>query len=123
MNTVERVNKLTKKQLLSEMARLSKEQTPSKGTYIKTLKHEEIFDEPTNKTSTIYPIKDNKGKKMLIPIEDEPIEKEAKGLMTEEELTHLISVLNNPYSKEILRRFLKQERNRQDTSSSSSDSD
>jgi hypothetical protein len=120
---MDRVKKLTKKQLLSEMARLSKEQTPSKGTYIKTLKHEDIFDEPVNKTSIIYPIKDNKGKKMLIPIEQEPIDKEAKGLMTEEELTHLISVLNNPYSKEILRRFLKQERKRQETDSSSSDSD
>jgi hypothetical protein len=116
------IAKMTKKQILSEMARLSKEQTPTKGTYIKTLKHEDIFDEPTNKTSTIYPIKDNKGKKILIPIEDEPMEKEAKGLMTEEELTHLISVLNNPYSKEILKRFLKQERKRKE-SESSSDSD
>ena len=121
---MERVKKLTKKKLLSEYQRIAKEETPTKGTYIKTLKHEDIFDEPVNKTSTIYPIKDNKGKKMLIPIEQEPIDKEAKGLMTEEELTHLISVLNNPYSKEILRRFLKQERDRQDTdTSSSSDSD
>jgi hypothetical protein len=116
------IKKMTKKQILSEMARLSIEETPTKGTYIKTLKHEDIFDEPANKTSTIYSVKDNKGKKMLIPIEDEPLDKEAKGIMNEEELTHLISVLNNPYSKEILKRFLKQEKKRTQ-SESSSDSD
>ena len=57
---MDRVKKLTKAQLLSEYQRITKENQPTKGTYIKTLKHEDIFEIPVNKTSIIYPIKNGK---------------------------------------------------------------
>jgi hypothetical protein len=121
---MDRVKKLTKAQLLTEYQRISKDTQTTKGTYIKTMKHEDIFEIPVNKTSTIHQIKGPKGKKMLIPVEDDDEDIEAGGIMSNEEVEHLIKVLKNPHSKEILRAFLKQEEHREkNDSSSSSDSD
>lgn len=123
---MDRVKNLTKAQLLSEYERISKDTQTTKGTYIKTMKHEDIFEIPVNKTSTIHQVKGPKGQNMLIPVEDDDEDMEAGGIMSDEEVEHLIKVLKNPHSKEILKAFLKQEKHRKNydsDSSSSSDSD
>jgi len=102
---MDRVKKYDKYTILSELNRLIGNNAPIKGTYVKTLKHDDIFETNVNKTTELHAIKSG-NKRILVPlVKEEPLQ---EGSISESQLLKLLRQVKNPQSQRILREYLAQ---------------
>ena len=66
-----KINTLDRIGVFAELRRLVQKSLPIKGTYIKTLEKDDIFDKPVNKTSELQIIKVG-NQSIYVPITKEP---------------------------------------------------
>jgi hypothetical protein len=105
MDRVKKAQNYDKYTVLSELNRLIGSHADIKGTYIKTLKHDDIFETNVNKTTKLHSIKAG-NKKILVPIvQDEPVQ---EGSISEKQLMKLLHDVKNPQAQRILREYLSQ---------------
>lgn len=105
---MDRVKKMTKYTVLSELSRLIGHNTPIKGTYVKTLNQDDIFETPNNKTTQLYSIPSNNkmGKKILVPlVKPEAIQ---EGSLSESEVAKLLRNVKDARARKILLEYLSQ---------------
>jgi len=102
---MDRVKKYDKYTVLSELNRLIGNNAPIKGTYVKTLKHDDIFETNVNKTTELHAIKSG-NKRVYVPIvKEEPVQ---EGSISERQLLKLLQNVKNPSAQRILREYLAQ---------------
>jgi hypothetical protein len=105
---MDRVKKMTKYTVLSELSRLIGQNTPIKGTYVKTLNQDDIFETPNNKTTQLYSIPSNNkmGQKILVPlVKPEAIQ---EGSLSESEVAKLLRNVKDARARKILLEYLSQ---------------
>lgn len=105
-----KVHLLDKPAILSELKRLIAKSLPVKGTYVKTLDQDDIFDQPVNKTSQLEALKVG-GKQIFVPIVKEP--EMAEGAIPDDMMKRVISKIKDPKSRKILSNYLEQEKNQE----------
>lgn len=105
-----KVHLLDKPAVLSELKRLIAKSLPIKGTYVKTLDQDDIFDQPVNKTSQLEALKVG-GKKIFVPIVKEP--DMAEGAIPDDMIKRVVSQIKDPKSRKILSDYLEQEKNQE----------
>ena len=102
---MDRVKKYDKYTVLSELNRLIGQNAQIKGTYVKTLKHDDIFETNVNKTTELHAIKSG-NKRVYVPIvKDEPVQ---EGSISERQLLKLLQNVKNPSAQRILREYMAQ---------------
>ena len=104
------IHTLGRTAIFSELKRLIQQTLPIKGTYIKTLEKDDIFDKPVNKTSELQAVKVG-DKSIYVPITKEP--DMAEGAIPEDMLAKVISKIKDPKSRKILSEYLEQEKNQE----------
>jgi hypothetical protein len=99
---------MSKFTVLSELNRLVGKNSTIKGTYVKTLKQDDIFDTPVNKTTELHTIKSG-SKKILVPlVKPEPVQ---VGAISDREVSKLLSTVKDPRARKILNEYLEQNKN------------
>ena len=99
------VKNMDKKTVLSELSKLVNKNKVIKGTYIKTLGQDDIFEVPVNRTTELKSINVN-NKDVYVPItKDKDV---ASGSLTEKQLQYLLSTVKNPESLAILEKYMQQ---------------
>lgn len=91
--------------VLDKLKQIAYQNMPIKGTYIKTLKQEDIFDEPVQKTTELKRIKVGK-ENILVPIIKE---QEVKPALSDEIVMKLLSRIKDIKSRQILQTYKLQE--------------
>ena len=91
--------------VLEKLKQIAYQNMPIKGTYIKTLKQEDIFDEPVQKTTELKRIKVG-GESILVPIIKE---QEVKPALSDEIVMKLLSKIKDIKSRQILETYKLQE--------------
>lgn len=91
--------------VLDKLKQIAYQNMPIKGTYIKTLKQEDIFDEPVQKTTELKRIQVGK-QSILVPIIKE---QEVKPALSDEIVMKLLSRIKDIKSRQILETYKQQE--------------
>lgn len=91
--------------VLEKLKQIAYQNMPIKGTYIKTLKQEDIFDEPIQKTTELKRIKVG-NENILVPIIKE---QEVKPALSDEIVMKLLSKIKDIKSRQILETYKMQE--------------
>jgi hypothetical protein len=105
---MDHVKKMSKFTVLSELNRLVGKNSTIKGTYVKTLKQDDIFDTPVNKTTELHTIKSG-SKKILVPlVKPEPVQ---VGAISDREVSKLLSTVKDSRARKILNEYLEQNKN------------
>ena len=105
-----KIHTLDRTAVFSELKRLIQQSLPIKGTYIKTLEKDDIFDQPVNKTSELQIIKVG-NKSIYVPIVKEP--EVAEGAIPEDMLVKVLAKIKDPKSRKIISEYLEQEKNQE----------
>jgi hypothetical protein len=106
------INTFDRTTVLSELRRLVQKSLPIKGTYIKTLEKDDIFDKPVNKTSELQIVKVG-NQSIYVPITKEP--DVAEGAIPEDMLAKVVARIKDPKSRKILSAYLEQEKAQETT--------
>jgi hypothetical protein len=102
---MDHVKKMSKFTVLSELNRLVGKNSTIKGTYVKTLKQDDIFDTPVNKTTELHSVKAG-GKQILVPlVKPEPVQ---MGAISGREISKLLATVKDPRARKILNEYLEQ---------------
>jgi hypothetical protein len=91
--------------VLEKLKQIAYQNMPIKGTYIKTLKQEDIFDEPVQKTTELKRIQVG-NQSILVPIIKE---QEVKPALSDEIVMKLLSRIKDLKSRQILETYKQQE--------------
>lgn len=91
--------------VLDKLKQIAYQNMPIKGTYIKTIKQEDIFDEPIQKTTELKRIKVG-NETILVPIIKE---QEVKPALSDEIVMKLLSRIKDIKSRQILETYKMQE--------------
>jgi hypothetical protein len=102
-----KIHSMDKVSVFAELKRLVHASLPIKGTYIKTLEPDDIFDTPVNKTSELQSVKVG-NTSILVPIVKEP--EVAEGAIPVDMLSKVVSKIKDPRSRKILAEYLEQEK-------------
>jgi hypothetical protein len=102
-----KIHTLDRYGVFSELKRLVQNSLPIKGTYIKTLEKDDIFDKPVNKTSELQILKVG-NQSIYVPITKEP--DVAEGAIPEDMMAKIIAKIKDPKSLKILAEYLEQEK-------------
>ena len=97
---------MDKPSILLQLKRITEQNLPIKGTYVKTLKQEDIFDSPVNKTTELHAIKVGK-QQILVPIVKE--EELTQGAISDDLVMKLLSKIKDKKSREVLSAYIEQE--------------
>jgi len=97
---------MDKPSVLLQLKRITEQNLPIKGTYVKTLKQEDIFDSPVNKTTELHAIKVGK-QQILVPIVKE--EELTQGAISDDLVMKLLSKIKDKKSREVLSAYIEQE--------------
>jgi hypothetical protein len=99
------VKNMDRKTVLSELSKLVDKHKVIKGTYIKTLGQDDIFEVPVNRTTELKTISMN-NKDIYVPItKDRDV---PAGSLSEKQLQYLLSTVKNPDSLAILEKYMQQ---------------
>jgi hypothetical protein len=105
---MDKVKKMSKLVVLSELKKYVKlnDEKTMKGTFIKTLEKEDIFDNPINKTTELHLVKLG-NKSVLVPI----IKKEdiQTNPIDDKALSVLLSKIKNPNDRDIVKQYITQQ--------------
>jgi hypothetical protein len=91
--------------VLDKLKQIAYQNMPIKGTYIKTLKQEDIFDEPIQKTTELKRVQVG-NQSILVPIIKE---QEVKPALSDEIVMKLLSRIKDLKSRQILETYKQQE--------------
>ena len=97
---------MDKPSVLLQLKRLTEQNLPIKGTYVKTLKQEDIFDSPVNKTTELHAVKIGK-QQILVPIVKE--EELTQGAISDDLVMKLLSKIKDKKSRQVLSAYIEQE--------------
>jgi hypothetical protein len=100
------IQSMDKPSVLLQLKRLTEQNLPIKGTYVKTLKQEDIFDSPVNKTTELHAIKVGK-QQILVPIVKE--EELTQGAISDDLVMKLLSKIKDKKSRQVLSAYIEQE--------------
>jgi hypothetical protein len=100
------IQSMDKPSVLLQLKRITEQNLPIKGTYVKTLKQEDIFDSPVNKTTELHAIKVGK-QQILVPIVKE--EELTQGAISDDLVMKLLSKIKDKKSREVLSAYIEQE--------------
>jgi hypothetical protein len=100
------IQSMDKPSILLQLKRITEQNLPIKGTYVKTLKQEDIFDSPVNKTTELHAIKVGK-QQILVPIVKE--EELTQGAISDDLVMKLLSKIKDKKSREVLSAYIEQE--------------
>lgn len=97
---------MDKPSVLLQLKRITEQNLPIKGTYVKTLKQEDIFDAPINKTTELHSVKVG-NQQILVPIVKE--EELTQGAISDDLVMKLLSKIKDKKSREVLSAYIEQE--------------
>ena len=97
---------MDKPSVLLQLKRITEQNLPIKGTYVKTLKQEDIFDTPINKTTELHAVKVGK-QQILVPIVKE--EEITQGAISDDLVMKLLSKIKDKKSRQVLSAYIEQE--------------
>ena len=97
---------MDKPSVLLQLKRLTEQNLPIKGTYVKTLKQEDIFDSPVNKTTELHAVKVG-NQQILVPIVKE--EELTQGAISDDLVMKLLSKIKDKKSRQVLSAYIEQE--------------
>jgi hypothetical protein len=100
------IQSMDKPSVLLQLKRLTEQNLPIKGTYVKTLKQEDIFDSPVNKTTELHAVKIGK-QQILVPIVKE--EELTQGAISDDLVMKLLSKIKDKKSRQVLSAYIEQE--------------
>jgi hypothetical protein len=100
------IQSMDKPSVLLQLKRLTEQNLPIKGTYVKTLKQEDIFDSPVNKTTELHAVKVGK-QQILVPIVKE--EELTQGAISDDLVMKLLSKIKDKKSRQVLSAYIEQE--------------
>lgn len=100
------IQTMDKPSVLLQLKRITEQNLPIKGTYVKTLKQEDIFDAPVNKTTELHSVKVG-NQQILIPIVKE--EELTQGAISDDLVMKLLSKIKDKKSREVLSAYIEQE--------------
>lgn len=100
------IQSMDKPSILLQLKRITEQNLPIKGTYVKTLKQEDIFDSPVNKTTELHAIKVGK-QQILVPIVKE--EELTQGAISDDLVMKLLSKIKDKKSRQVLSAYIEQE--------------
>jgi hypothetical protein len=100
------IQTMDKPSVLLQLKRITEQNLPIKGTYVKTLKQEDIFDSPVNKTTELHAVKVG-NQQILVPIVKE--EELTQGAISDDLVMKLLSKIKDKKSREVLSAYLEQE--------------
>lgn len=97
-------NQIQRKAIVSKLLKVINMNQPVKGTYVKSIKPEDIFDTETP-TTTLYPIKAGNST-ILVPLVD--INEQAKPAINPDLALKILSKVSDPKQKDILKNYIIQ---------------
>ena len=97
---------MDKPSVLLQLKRITEQNLPIKGTYVKTLKQEDIFDTPINKTTELHSVKVG-NQQILVPIVKE--EELTQGAISDDLVMKLLSKIKDKKSRQVLSAYIEQE--------------
>lgn len=100
------IQSMDKPSVLLQLKRITEQNLPIKGTYVKTLKQEDIFDTPINKTTELHAVKVGK-QQILVPIVKE--EEITQGAISDDLVMKLLSKIKDKKSRQVLSAYIEQE--------------
>jgi hypothetical protein len=100
------IQSMDKPSVLLQLKRLTEQNLPIKGTYVKTLKQEDIFDSPVNKTTELHAVKVG-NQQILVPIVKE--EELTQGAISDDLVMKLLSKIKDKKSRQVLSAYIEQE--------------